>query len=183
MSGMPNNSSGGLLRKLASGVVLAGAAMILIVFASPSYRQGEPSVAGKTPADFTFQMDGKPTRLSDLRGKVVVLNFWATWCPPCVEEMPSLNRLHDKISVQGGLVLGVSVDEDVEAYTRFLTEHHIRFPNHREPTRQLAERYGSTMYPETYIIGRDGRIARKIIGPRDWDGEEMLGYIRGLLPH
>ncbi len=162
-------------------MALTVAAVLLIVFASPSYRQGEPSIAGKQPPDFTFQLDGKPTRLSELRGKVVVLNFWATWCPPCVEEMPSLNRLHDRIAAPGGMVLGVSVDEDVEAYTRFLTEHHIRFPNHREPTRQLAESYGSTMYPETYIIGRDSRIARKIIGPRNWDDAEMLDYLQQLL--
>lgn len=168
-------------QKVLSAVALVGAAGLLMVFASPSFRQGEPGVAGRTPPDFTFTYEGKPTRLSDLRGKVIVVNFWATWCPPCVDEMPALNRLHEIMTPEGGLVVGVSVDADADAYERFLTEYQIRFPNYREPTRQLAANYGSVMYPETYIIGRDGRLARKIIGPQHWDQPPMLDYLRGLL--
>ncbi len=166
--------------KVLSAVALMGAAGLLLLFAMPSYRQGEPSIAGQMAPDFSFTLDGKPARLSDLRGKVVVLNFWATYCPPCVEEMPSLNRLHAQISPQGGLVLGVSVDVDEDAYNRFLAEQ-VRFPSFRDPDQTINATYGSFMFPETYIIGRDGRIARKVIGPQEWTSDQHLAYLNQLL--
>jgi peroxiredoxin len=167
--------------KLISGAVFLLAMALILIFASPSYRQGEPSMAGKPAPDFSFTLEGKPARLADLRGKVVVLNFWATWCPPCVEEMPSLNRLHAQIAVQGGLVLGISVDDSPEAYERFLQQHNITFPNYRDPAKRINATYGTFMYPETYIIARDGRIARKIIGPQNWQSSDLLAYLKRLL--
>ena len=104
-----------LLRKAAAWVVVAMIALVFVFFARPMYRQGEPTVVGKRAEDFAMEIDGKPRRLSDLRGKVVVLNFWATWCPPCIEETPSLNKLHQYIESRNALVLGVSVDEDPNA--------------------------------------------------------------------
>ena len=111
-------------------------------------------------------------RLSqDLRGKVVVLNFWATWCPPCVEETPSLNLLQQWIAPNGGVVLGVSLDEDQSAYENFLPSNNVGFPTYRDPSKQIAISYGTTMYPETYVIDRQGRIdlqdqsVRKDCGP------------------
>ena len=173
--------------KLLSGIALVGVFGLLLVFVSPTYRQGEPGQAGRKAPDFSFQLDGRPTKLSELGGKVIVLNFWATWCPPCVEEMPSLNRLHDKIATLGAMVVGVSVDDDAAAYDNFLREYHIRFPNHRDPSKQIAQEYGSVMYPETYILtvpkgGGTPVIQRKIIGPQDWDRPEVLEYIQGLIP-
>ncbi len=164
--------------KILSGVVLLGAFALLLAFASPTFRQGEPGMAGRPAPDFSFQLNGQQTSLSALRGKVVVLNFWATWCPPCVQEMPSLDRLHAKLEPLGGMVLGVSVDKDEAAYRKFLQEHQIRFPNHLDPDAKIAIEYGSVMYPETYIIGPDGKIARKIIGPQTWDSPEWLTYFR-----
>lgn len=120
-------------------------------------------------------------RLADLRGKVVVLNFWATWCPPCVEETPALNRLQQRIASRGGMVLGVSVDEDAAAYGRFLQQQGVVYPTYRDPSKKIALDYGTSMYPETYIIGRDGRIARKIIGPQQWDSPELVAYLDSLL--
>ncbi len=166
--------------KVLSGVVIAGAFLLLLVFARPTYRQGEASQAGRPAPDFSFTLDGKPTRLSGLRGKIVVLNFWATWCPPCVQEMPSLNRLHAQLEPMGAMVLGVSVDVDEDAYNNFLRDYQIRFPNHREPATGVAAAYGSSMFPETYIIGRNGKIARKIIGPQNWDSPDWLAYFQQL---
>src|SRR5579885_1617858 len=86
----------------------------------PSYRQGEASVAGQPAKDFPVTVAGTPEQLSALRGKVVVLNFWASWCPPCKEETPALNRLQKYIAPRNALVLGVSADEDPSAYESFL---------------------------------------------------------------
>jgi peroxiredoxin len=171
--------------KVLSGVALIGAFVLLLVFASPSYRQGEPGAAGRKAPEFSFLLDGKPTSLGALGGKVIVLNFWATWCPPCVDEMPSLNRLHAKLAPIGGMVLGVSVDEDQAAFENFLREYGIRFPNHRDPAKEISQNYGSVMYPETYILtvpkgGGTPKIQRKIIGPQDWDRPEWMEYLQKL---
>jgi len=160
--------------------------LVLIAFAMPHYRQGEASLAGKTAEDFSLQMNGKPMKLSDYRGKVVVLNFWASWCPPCVAETPYLNALQRHIESKGGLVLGVNVDEDPDAYQKFLIEHGVAFPTWRDPsvqgtTAKVALDYGTSVYPETYVIDRRGKIARKIIGEQRWDSPEMISYFDVLL--
>ena len=159
---------------------------IIVVFALPSYRQGEASVAGKQAQDFAFELNGKPAHLSDLRGKVVALNFWGTWCPSCVEEAPSLNRLQKHLESRNGLILGVAADEDPAAFQKFLHDQGITFPTFRDPgtidnRSPIALSYGTSMAPETYVIDRTGRIARKIVGPQDWDSPEMLAYFDYLL--
>jgi cytochrome c biogenesis protein CcmG/thiol:disulfide interchange protein DsbE len=179
VNGTPLNKN--LRRNLLTGLVLFGIAGLMLGFAMPQYRQGEPSLAGTRAHDFSFALDGKPATLADLRGKVVVLNFWATWCPPCVEEAPSLSRLQQAITPEGGMVLGISVDEAAPAYEDFLREHKIPFPTYRDPSKQIALSYGTAIYPETYIIDRRGRIARKIVGPQEWDSPEMLAYFHDLL--
>lgn len=170
-----------LVKKIAGYAGIAIALAILVVFVMPSYRQGEASMAGKTAQDFAIQLDGKPAHLSDLKGKVVVLNFWATWCPPCVEETPALNGLQQRIASRGGVVLGVSVDEDEAAYQKFLKDYGIAFLTYRDPSKKSAQDYGTIMYPETYIIDRHGKIARKVIGPQQWDSAEMLSYFDAIL--
>lgn len=159
---------------------------VLVAFALPSYRQGEASIAGKTAEDFSMQMNGKPAKLSDYRGKVVVLNFWASWCPPCVAETPYLNNLQQQIEPKGGVVLGVNVDEDPAAYQKFLVEQGVAFPTWRDPSvegtkSKIALDYGTSVYPETYVIDRHGKIARKIIGEQKWDSPEMSAYFEALL--
>lgn len=136
---------------------------------------------GRPAADFSLTLNGKAARLSDLRGKVVVLNFWATWCPPCVEEAPSLNLLQAKIAPLGGTVLGVSVDDDQAAYEQFLKTYRIGFPTFRDTSKQIPLQYGTTMYPDTYIIGRNGRLDRKIVGAQDWTSPEMIAYFTSVL--
>ena len=159
---------------------------IVVLFALPSYRHGEASVAGKRAEDFALNLNGKPAHLSDLRGKVVVLNFWGTWCPPCVEETPELNRLQKYIASRNGVVLGVAADEDQAVYEKFLRDQGVNFPTYRDPKTKdnhspIAESYGTSMIPETYIIDRQGKIARKIIGFQKWDSPQMRAYFDSLL--
>lgn len=169
------------IRRALPWAVLVGALAILIGFAMPSYRQGEASIAGKTAPEFSFDQNGKSMRFSDLRGKVVVVNFWATWCPPCVEETPLLNRLEQRIASRGGMVLGISVDEDPDAYERFLQDQKVAYPTFRDPSKKISLEYGTSMYPETYIVDRHGRIARKIVGPQQWDSPDIVAYLDNLL--
>ncbi|MGH9776499.1 MAG: TlpA family protein disulfide reductase [Candidatus Acidiferrales bacterium] len=168
-------------RKVVTGLVLTGIAAMLTLFVWPDYRQGEPSPAGKKARDFSFELGGKPETLAALHGKIVVLNFWATWCPPCVEEAPSLNRLQERIASRGATILGVSVDDDGDAYRQFLSLHQVNFPTFRDPTKKIANEYGTFVYPETYIIDRQGHILRKIVGEQDWDSPEMMAYFDSLL--
>jgi cytochrome c biogenesis protein CcmG, thiol:disulfide interchange protein DsbE len=174
------------LRRVLVWAALAVGVTILALFALPSYRQGEASIAGKTADDFALTMNGKPQRLADYRGKVVVLNFWASWCPPCVEEAPSLNRLQQHIQANGGTILGVSIDESPAAYEKFLQDFAIAFPTWRDPAVQenkskIALGYGTALIPETYVIDRRGNIARKLVGPQRWDSPEMLAYFDAIL--
>ncbi len=131
--------------------------------------------------NFSFTLDGQTTELAALRGRVVVLNFWATWCPPCVDEMPSLQRLHESLSDEGLVVLGISVDESRAAYESFLRTHGITFPNHHDPEKRISTLYGTFMYPETYIISKNGLLVRKVIGPLEWDGLSVMQFLQDLL--
>ncbi len=170
-------------QKLITGLVALFIIALIVVFISPAYREGEPSVHGQPAKDFTFTMNGKTTRLSDLRGHVVVLNFWASWCQPCVEEAASLNALQQRISAMGGTILAVDVDiapENQAAYEKFLKDNSILYPTYLDTSQKIAASYGTTMYPETYIISPDGKLDRKIIGPQDWSSPEMVSYIASL---
>lgn len=162
-------------------------AAVLYVFITPWYRQGEPSISGKKAEDFPVTLHGKQAHLSDFRGKLVVLNFWASWCGSCVEEMPDLDRLQARIRSRGGIVLAVSVDENCGNYEDFLKNYPVRFSTACEPTNKVSLDYlysgplDDGQIPETYIIDRQGFIARKIIGPQQWESAEMTAYFDAAL--
>jgi len=160
---------------------------MLVLFALPSYRQGEASIAGKTAEDFALNVNGKPQHLSDFRGKVVVLNFWASYCQPCVEEAPSLNNLQHYIAPRGATVLGVSLDPDPTGYEKFLKTYNVPYPTWRDTSLQadgkskIALDYGTSLIPETYVIDRRGKLARKLVSAQQWDSPEMLAYCDSIL--
>ena len=109
--------------------------------------------------------------ISDYRGKVVVLNFWGSWCPPCVEELPALERYHKTIAARGGTVLGINMRETSDAALEYVRRFGLTYPNLRDRDGDYAERYDSRAFPETFVIDRKGLIARKRRGPVD---EEWL---------
>jgi peroxiredoxin len=149
------------------------------------YHGSKPSSIGKPAPDFTITDSERSVTLSQLRGKIVVLNFWATWCPPCVEEMPSLVGMQKQMLAKGVVVLAVSVDDDANDYHKFLKDHGIDLLTIRDPgnrndqgvTAVVASRYGTFKFPETYIIDRNGVIQRKFIGPIDWSQAEIVEYL------
>ena len=110
-----------------------------------------------------------------------MLNFWATWCPPCVEETPSLSEFARQFAPKGVVVLGVSVDKDEKAYRAFLEQHRPAFLTSRDAEAKINADYGTFKYPETYIIDSRGKVVQKIIGPANWADEKMISYVNSLL--
>jgi cytochrome c biogenesis protein CcmG/thiol:disulfide interchange protein DsbE len=144
------------------------------------YSGSRPPRIGNAAPDFTLQDSDRSISLHDLRGKVVILNFWATWCPPCVEEMPSLSQLHAKLQDRGVEVLGVSVDLDDDKYHRFLQDHRVSLTTVRDPDQKTTALYGTFKFPETYIIDRRGIVRRKFVGAVDWNQPEILDFLTKL---
>ncbi len=144
-------------------------------------RAPHPLRVGESAVDFVLPTLGQgPIALRDYRQQVVILNFWATWCPPCVEETPSLETFAAEVRNHGVVVIGVSVDEDPAALAKFSSAFHLSFPIARDPNRALASRYGTFQFPESYIIDRSGRVAEKIIGPIDWQDPRVLSFVAEL---
>ena len=108
----------------------------------------------------------------------MLVNFWATWCPPCVEELPSLMTLQERMKGRGLVVVGVSIDVDGDAYHRFLKLHNINFVTVRDPDQKVAAMYGTSGWPETYIIDRQGVLRRKFVGPVDWNAPDVVAVPR-----
>ncbi|MBZ5515343.1 MAG: TlpA family protein disulfide reductase [Acidobacteriia bacterium] len=151
------------------------------IFFAIQSRQSEPLKVGDEAPDFTLpSLHQQPISLSNFRRNVVVLNFWATWCPPCVEETPSLKRFADAMQGSGITVIGVSVDHDREALERFAAEAQLTFPIARDPDQTVAAQYGTFKFPETYIIDSNGKIAQKLIGAVDWQDPKIVAVVRGL---
>jgi peroxiredoxin len=133
--------------------------------------------------DFTLpDVDGRPVRLRELRGKLVFLNFWATWCPPCRLEMPSMERLYQTFKETAFAMLAVSIDrQGVEAVKPFMLELQLTFPALLDEKSAVARQYGLRGLPTTYLIDPEGRLIGAAVGGRDWDRPEAKALIAGLL--
>jgi cytochrome c biogenesis protein CcmG/thiol:disulfide interchange protein DsbE len=154
---------------------------LLSLFLLPGcYSGSHPSRVGSVAPDFTVQDSDLKVTLRQFRGSVVVLNFWATWCPPCLQELPSMISMQARMRAKGVTVLAVSIDVDENMYHRFLKERGVNLLTVRDPEQKTASLYGTFGWPETYIIDRTGVLRRKLVGPVDWNSPEITDYLSKL---
>ncbi|MBI4596320.1 MAG: TlpA family protein disulfide reductase [Candidatus Tectomicrobia bacterium] len=138
---------------------------------------------GSYAPNFTLKdLNGKTVSLTDYRGKVVFLNLWATWCPPCREEMPSMQKLYDQLQGQEFEILAVSIDSDgARSVGPFMNKYGLTFPALLDTDNRVARLYRVTGVPESFIIDKKGVIKKKIIGPMDWSSESARSFFYSLL--
>jgi peroxiredoxin len=140
---------------------------------------GQPAPAFALPR--LAPADGAGLSLDDLRGRVVLVNFWATWCKPCEDEMPAMERLYRALAGTEFELVAISVDTGREEVEAFRDRLDLTFPILLDPDRRVASSYQSYRFPESYLIDREGRILARYIGPRDWDAAVYLERIRRVL--
>jgi peroxiredoxin len=165
-------------------LVLAGIGVFLAAFIGVvSYSlEDHIAVEGKKAPGFSIETDsGRTITPADFGGKLLVLNFWATWCAPCVEEMPALDELQRRFAGKGLVVLGVSVDENANEYKGFLAKNRISFLTARQGSRKVSADYGTFKYPETYLIDQSGVVIKKVIGKENWTDDRVISYVQSLL--
>jgi cytochrome c biogenesis protein CcmG/thiol:disulfide interchange protein DsbE len=163
--------------KVCIGVLLVALAGVI----AGSFREKVVAVGDQAP-EFTITTDsGKQISRSNFGGRLLVLNFWATWCPPCIEELPSLVEFQKRLAASGVVVLGVSVDKDEQAYRDFLRKAGVSFLTARDPTASISSEYGTFKYPETYVIDANGRVLQKHIGAMLWTDEKLIREIQSSL--
>lgn len=138
-----------------------------------------PPRIGSVAPGFTITDSRRTVKLSDFQGKPVLLNFWASWCVPCVEEMPSLVRLQKQLGDQV-TIIAVSVDSDDKPYQQFLRQHNVDLLTVRDSQQKTNEVYGTFKFPETYVIDRNGKILRKFIGAQEWTSPDIVSYLQKL---
>ncbi|HXI39255.1 MAG TPA: TlpA disulfide reductase family protein [Bryobacteraceae bacterium] len=159
------------------GVLLA--VFVYVIFISLYERIVQ---VGDTAPDFSITADnGQTITPTNFGGKLLVLNFWATWCATCIDELPSLDQFQKQLADSGVVVLGVSMDKDEKTYRRFLSRVNVSFMTARDPANKVNAEYGTYKIPETYIIGKDGRVLMKIISSTNWLDERMLSYVKSQL--
>ena len=163
------------------------ACVFLIVFLrkerDSTLKTAEPIQPGLEMPNFTFpDINGKEVSLSDHRGKVVLVNVWATWCPPCRQEMPSMQSLYEKFKGENFEILAVSIDsEGREAVAPFMRKMNLTFPALLDPGETIRSLYGITGVPESFIIDKQGILVQKIIGPINWATPEVFFFFKDLI--
>ncbi|MCI0352605.1 MAG: TlpA family protein disulfide reductase [Acidobacteriales bacterium] len=141
-----------------------------------------PAIQGEIAPDFTFKdQSGKEHSLSQLRGKVVLVNFWATWCPPCLDEMPSMQLLQRRMDNKPFVMLALSVDSSWEPVNQFMKQNELTLPVYADFDKRISTLYGTHVFPETYILDKKGKVAYKVVGPKDWTSSEVLKFLDVLL--
>lgn len=165
--------------------VVAGVVLFALNQKKTSFQSFGPAglEIGRPAPDFRLPgLDGKMVSLSDYRGKVVLINIWATWCPPCVDEMPSLEKLYQQLKAENFEILAVSIDAaGAEIVIPFMKKLILTFPALIDTQGTIRNTYKTTGVPESFIINRQGLLVKKIIGPLDWASPQVLEFFRQLL--
>jgi peroxiredoxin len=155
---------------------------VTFVFVIASTLREKIITVGDSAPDFSVTADnGRRVSAASFGGKLLVLNFWATWCPPCVEETPSLSRFAQAMGPSGVVVLAISVDKDEKQYRDFLAKYRPSFMTARDPQAKINADFGTFKYPETYVISSNGKVLRKFISDQPWDSDRMISDIKSLL--
>ncbi len=166
-------------------LVLIGSISLSIIFFRdhPGPRVDLKSNVGVAAPDFGLRtLKGDYVKLSDYRGKVVFLNIWATWCPPCREEIPSIEALYQRLKGREFEMLAVSVDREGERVVRpFAEKYGLRIPVLLDPDNKTYRLYGLTGVPETFIVDKTGAVINRIIGPQNWMNKEWLDYFDRII--
>ena len=166
-------------------IIIGVGIIVLLQTKDSSFNlSGRPRLGkGVSAPDFALpDLDGKTVNLADYKGKVVLLNIWATWCPPCVEEMPSMEKLHQELKDEDFEILAVSIDvSGAKAVNPFMKKHKLSFSVLTDTEGAMKSLYQTTGVPESFIIDKQGRILEEIIGPRDWAAPGALKYFRSLI--
>ena len=167
-------------------LIIASVGIMVLLQTKDSFfnLSGKPRIGKGVPApDFTLpDLGGQMVSLAEYKGKVVFLNIWATWCPPCVEEMPSMEKLYQELNNDGLKILAVSVDESgARAVIPFMKKNKLSFPALTDTKGAIRSLYQTTGVPESIIIDKDGIIVEKIIGPRDWATSSAIRFFRNLI--
>jgi cytochrome c biogenesis protein CcmG/thiol:disulfide interchange protein DsbE len=165
------------LRRLCRMVMMCAAAMGALLMTACD-RGDHPGRIGLAAPQFTVSDGSQRVTLSALRGRVVVLNFWASWCAPCIEEVPSLVEMQRRLPQV--TVVALSADQDSAAYRQFLAVSHVNFATVRDPSSRVPAMYGTVKIPETYVIDRQGIVRRKFISAQNWTDPEILDYLGKL---
>jgi cytochrome c biogenesis protein CcmG, thiol:disulfide interchange protein DsbE len=166
-------------RILIAAMLLLTAGLVWVVYPTLEVRVIN---AGDTAPDFSIVTEhGRTVTRSDFGGKLLVLNFWASWCPPCIEELPSLNQFATEYKSQGVVVLGVSIDKNPHLYENFLKQRQVAFETARDPEANISANYGTFQIPETYLIGRDGKVLEKVISNQNWMDPQFLSRVKSML--
>jgi cytochrome c biogenesis protein CcmG/thiol:disulfide interchange protein DsbE len=162
--------------------VLSRSALILLIMLVLAGCHGsKPPLVGTSAPEFTASDSERSISLKQFRGKVVVLNFFASWCAPCREEMPSLVEMAGRMKDRGVTVLAVSEDVSHSDYRKFLTDFQVRdMVTVRDGNQSSAPLYGTHVYPETFIIDQNGIVQRKFVGPIQWTKPEIIEYLTRL---
>ena len=164
--------------------ILVFMAAIVFVSASPAQQPGEglTEMSERLPApDFELNdIDGNSFRLSDHAGHIVIVNFWATWCPPCREEMPSMQRVWERMREEGVLMIGINVGEDEDTIFQFTADYPVDFPLLMDSDSKVTGQWSVRGLPTTYVVDPDGYIAYRAIGSREWDAPNLMAQIRML---
>ena len=163
--------------QISIGVLLC--AFVYVIFLALHERIVQ---VGDSAPDFSITADdGRTVTANSFGGKLLVLNFWATWCSPCIEELPSLDQFQRQLANSGVVVLGVSVDKDEKAYKRFLSRAKVSFLTARDPQNKINAEYGTFRFPESYLINSDGKVVMKIISATNWTDDKMVSFVKSLL--